>query len=161
MPDQTLLTLFNETRAKTLWLTDCEPAAALWTPPGTRNSITWHAGHTFCVVEQLVQAALRGSSEVPREIPAGWWEAFSWESSPGPEQPLPPLADIRGALIEQRDRLRAVLTEVDEAQLAAPLPLPEWGPIASVRRWFVHALHDESGHGGEIWLLRKLFARQR
>ena len=30
----------------------------------------------------------------------------------------------------------------------------------TVRRKIVHAIHDEACHSGEIWLLRKMFARQ-
>jgi hypothetical protein len=44
--DASLLTMFDEVRGKTLRLVQVEPRQALWTPPGTSNSILWHAGHT-------------------------------------------------------------------------------------------------------------------
>ncbi len=159
MPDRTLLTLFDEVRRKTLWLLDTTPAIARWTPPGTANSILWHAGHALCVVEQLTAAALLHETEPPAALPPGWWRLFSWESRPAETRPdaWPAVEEVAAALREQHVRLRKTFEKLTEDDLAAAVYLPVWWSEPRPARWIlIHALHDEANHGGEMWLLRKL-----
>ncbi len=161
MTDQTLLMLFDEVRGKTLRLIDVPEARARWTPPGTRNSILWHAGHAYCVVERLALGVLHESGLTPHtpQYPDGWWELFSWDSRPetARDDAWPPLEDVAAALRDQHARLRPVFAGLTDPQLVKPWPAtgPDRGRH-TVRRMIVHALHDEASHGGEIWLLRKL-----
>ncbi len=52
--DNSLLLLASEVRSKTLWLLEgLTDETARFTAPGLVNSILWHAGHVFVVVESL------------------------------------------------------------------------------------------------------------
>ena len=54
MSDSTLPTLLDEVRGKTLrLLAVVGERESLWSPPGLHNSIRWHAGHCYVVVEAL------------------------------------------------------------------------------------------------------------
>lgn len=54
MPDKCLLLLLDEVRAKTLRILKSVPAEhACWAPPGLQNTILWHAGHAYVLVEGL------------------------------------------------------------------------------------------------------------
>ena len=166
MPDRSLLTCFDEIRGKTLRLIDVPAEQAQWTPGGTENHILWHAGHIFVMVERLVSKALTRCMEIPPEIPDGWWPIFGWDSDPGRIEVngWPSLAEVTGRLRQQQARLRRQLVRLADAEFSAPLDLPEssWQGTP-VRNVILHAFHDEACHGGEIWLLRKLYrtAQQR
>ncbi len=152
MADHSLLTLFDEVRGKTLEVLDgVTGCQAGWSPPGLQNSILWHAAHCCVVVESLIARALDGE---PR-MPPGWFEMFSWKARPSdsPADRWPSLEEVVTELRTQRPRLRSVLAELTEEQLAGPVPRR---PQRDVRNLIIHALHDEACHAGEIWLLRKI-----
>lgn len=155
MPDPSLLVLLDEVRGKTLQLLQgvSEPTAR-WAPPGLHNSILWHAGHCYVVVEWLSMQALGR----PPVAPDGWFALFSWESRPAETPPdrWPPLAEVADRLNEQHRRLRSCYGELTEEQLARAAPGRR---DRTVRATLLHALHDEACHSGEIWLLRKLQQR--
>lgn len=157
MADRTLLTLFDEVRGKTLALLDGvgEPES-LWAPQGLHNSIRWHAGHCYVVVEWLCADAL----ELKPTAPTGWFEMFGWESRPQnvPPERWPTLSTVIAQLTEQHRRLHMTLERLAEEQLATALPESRH---QTVRRKIVHAIHDEACHSGEIWLLRKMLDRLR
>ena len=152
MSDSSLLLLLEEVRGKTLrrleGLTDVQ---ARWVPAGLHNSILWHAGHAYVVVEAL---AARGLGIEP-SIPAGWHEMFSWESRPAEVSPAswPTLAEVVAHLHEQKDRLHAAIAARSIAELNEPCSAR---PDQSNRYEILHGLHDEACHSGEIWLMRKL-----
>lgn len=155
MPDTSLLVLLDEVRGKTLQLLGgVSDSSARWVPQGLQNSILWHAGHCYVVVEWLSMQAL-GRQPV---APEGWFELFSWESRPADTEPQrwPALAHVVERLARQHTRLRTDFGALTETELAAAAP-GRGG--RSVRNTLLHALHDEACHGGEIWLLRKLQAR--
>jgi hypothetical protein len=157
MSDSTLLTLLDEVRGKTLrLLAVVGERESLWSPPGLHNSIRWHAGHCYVVVEALCAKAL----EKEPTYPPRWFELFSWESRPEQTNPKdwPSLQTIIGQLHGQHARLLRDLTLLSSQELSTTPPDRDG---ASVRRQIVHALHDEAAHGGEIWLLQKMLARQR
>lgn len=143
-PDKSLLVLLEEVRRKTLMLLEgVSDRQARWAPPGLRNTMLWHGGHCYVLVEFLTSKALGRQPQMP----AGWFEMFSWISRPDeiPASQWPPLGDVIAELQSQHDRLRSLLSEISEKELAGP-----------VRQHIVHALHDEACHSGEMWLLRKL-----
>jgi hypothetical protein len=156
MSDQTLLTLLEEVRDKTLAvLQGVSEEDSLWVPSGLQNSIRWHAGHCYIVVEWLCADAVG----FERIVPDGWFELFSWDSRPqtvGADR-WPTLALIAEQLISQRERLRDVFSRLIQTELDVALPARRH---QSVRRQIVHALHDEACHCGEMWLLRKLLTRR-
>jgi hypothetical protein len=159
MADASLLTMFDEIRGKTLWLLNVSPEEARWTPPGTDNSILWHAGHIYCMVERLVQSAVPGGATPAAVMPANWWEIFGWDSAPQsvPADRWPALSEVIDRLREQHGQIRMTLSQLTEGKLSTPLRLPNSGwDGAPARRLLVHAFHDEASHGGEIWLLRKM-----
>ena len=158
MVDQTLLTLADEVRAKTLRRLDgVSEAEARFTGPGLNNSIAWHAGHALMLVEHLCIMPATGA--VP-QYPAGWFEIFGWQSRPAavPPDAWPPLADVVARLREQWERLRSVINATSPDALDRIID-PTRG--RTLRYSIVHGLHDEACHQGEIYLLRKLLALQR
>jgi hypothetical protein len=164
MTDASLLTLWDEVRGKTLALVQVPQQDSRWTLEGTHNSILWHAGHIFCVVERLVMVGIEGEVHMPPAIPEGWWQMFGWESRPETihEDQWPALADVVVQLRTQHARLRSVLEGLSPDRLSLPLHVPTWGwHGAPLRRVVIHAFHDEACHSGEIWLLRKLLRQNR
>jgi hypothetical protein len=151
MPDESLLLLTSEVRGKTLRLLDgVSDDAARFAPPGLNNSILWHAGHALVVVEHLSVMPATGR---PAAYPAGWFETFSWNSNPAKVTEWPPLPDVVAALRDQLARLTAALQALSPEQLAAAI---DKSRNRTLRYSILHGLHDEAGHQGEIWLLRKL-----
>ncbi len=157
MPDHSLLMLFDEVRRKTLRvLHDVSDEQAAWIPPGLQNSILWHAGHSFVVVESLVMRAVDREPDYPEN----WFEVFKWKGEPGnvPPELWPTLTEVTAQLRAQPDRLRPMIESLSEEQLAGPVPekpAPE-KPERTVRFYIIHGLRDEACHAGEIWLLRKI-----
>jgi hypothetical protein len=151
---QTLLTLANEVRGKTLRLLDGVSAdLARFTGPGLNNSVLWHAGHALMLVEHLcIVPATGGQPQYPR----GWFEMFGWRSVPAavPGDAWPPLADVVDRLREQLTRLRTVIEALTPQQLDR---LTDPTRNRTLRYSIVHGLHDEASHQGEIHVLRKLY----
>src|SRR5262249_11814240 len=154
MVDPSLLLLLDEVRGLTIRLLNSIPAdEARWAPPGLQNTILWHAGHSYFLLESLTMEALGE----PTRFPSGWDEMFSWGSNPerAPAERWPSLATVISGLEEQQQRMRKLIGELSPTQLAQPsVRFPE----DTVRRAIPHALHDEACHCGEIHLLRKLRA---
>lgn len=152
MADQTLLLLTQDVRGKTLRILDgVTEQQARFVPKGLNNSILWHAGHSLVVVEHLgLEPATGKAPAYPKE----WFDKFSWTSKPATVTQWPTLAEVKEQLVSQLERLNAALRNLSEAQLSAPA-----GDPARKRdlRWSIlHGLHDEAGHQGEMWLLKKL-----
>lgn len=152
--DETLLLLANEVRGKTLWLLDgVTDEMARFAAPGLANSILWHAGHAFVVVEHLAVAPATGR---PPELPEGWFEKFGWDSRPHTVIDWPAVSEVLAALRGQLPRLAAAITALSSPQLAKVLD-PAFG--TTLRYDIVHGLHDEANHQGEMWLLRKMYVQ--
>jgi len=78
--------------------------------------------------------------------PAGYFETFSWKSEPAKVTNWPTLAEVKAQLVDQRDRLLALLEKSD----AATLDRVADAKGRTVRYSVLHGLHDEAGHQGEI-----------
>jgi DinB superfamily len=152
MAEWTLKLLAEDVRGKTLRLLEgVTDQQARWTPAGLNNSILWHAGHSLVVVESL---GLERTIGAARAYPADWFEKFSWESKPATVKNWPPLAEVVALLKSQLGRLLAAIESLDEAKLVENIGTAE---KPRTRRWMImHGLHDEAGHQGEIWLLKKM-----
>ncbi|UUO06151.1 DinB family protein [Blastopirellula sp. J2-11] len=156
MSDTSLLLMLDEVRGMTLrHLEDISDAESRWTPPGLANSILWHAGHCYVVVERLTMEPL-GREPI---APPGWIELFGWDSQPGetPADAFPALAEVVTQLQLQHARLRGMLAELSEEDLSQPLPQR---PEHTARHRILHGFQDEAAHKGEIWLLRKMWAKR-
>jgi DinB superfamily len=152
MPDESLLLLAKEIRGKTLRiLEDVTEQQALFAAPGLQNSILWHAGHSFVVVEFLSVSAATGK---PPLYSQDWLEKFGWESRPATVKQWPTLAEVKAKLIDQADRLIAAIQPLTDQQLAQTIGKP--GDTRVLRYAILHGLHDEANHQGEMWLLKKL-----
>ena len=152
MPDQSLILLLDEVRGKTLRLLDSlNEKDARWAPPGLQNSVLWHAGHAYFLLEWLTMKALGRRPNVPE----GWYELFSWDSRPGtiPEGRWPALAEVVTHLEEQHLSMTRTIGSLTDNELDGPAADH---PDVPVRYAIIHALHDEACHSGEIHLLRKL-----
>lgn len=152
MAENALVTMLGEVRGKTLRvLGGVGPEQARWTPPGLQNSILWHAGHCYIVVERLTAGAL---GRAPVE-PDGWFEIFSWESRPATvaAERWPSLGAVVARLEEQAARLRGLYASLTDEDLARA---PASGTRATAQATIIHGLHDEACHCGEVMLLRKL-----
>jgi hypothetical protein len=157
MADQSLLMLLDEVRGKTLQVLEGVSAdEARWAPPGLQNTILWHAGHSYVVVEWLAMTALGQ----PPVAPPGWFEIFSWESRPSevPSHKWPTLAAVVAELESQRKRLRTTIGDLTEQQLDGA---SRRNAERTVRYHILHGLHDEARHSGEISLLRKVQSAKR
>ena len=105
------------------------------------------------VVEHLSILPLTGGEA---SYPNGWFATFSWKSNPPGVTTWPTMDEVRRELRLQFARL---LTAIERA---APEQLDRTADNGrSVRFSVIHGIHDEAKHQGEIWLLRKMLARQR
>ena len=157
MADSSLLVLLDEVRGKTIHLLGATSEShARWAPPGLRNTILWHAGHAYILLECLPMWAV---GKTPR-LPDGWFAMFSWESRPEqvPDDAWPALVAVIEQLEDQHQRMRRLFQKLTPAHLDRPSARH---PDETVCRAIVHALHDEACHCGEIHLLRKLRAAGR
>jgi len=141
--------LATEVRGKTLRrLEGVTDAEARWAPPGLNNTILWHAGHALVVVEHLSVSPATGQ---PPVYPQGWFETFSWTSNPATVTHWPALDEVVGRLREQLQRLTTAIDALSPDKLATPDANGR-----TLRYSILHGLHDEAGHQGEIYLLRKM-----
>jgi len=154
MLDKCLLLLLDEVRAKTLRILKSVPAEhARWAPAGLQNTILWHSGHAYVLVEGL---AMKSLERTPL-IPDGWYEMFSSESHPAliPSDRWPPLTEVIHHLEAQHKRLAKLIGELSEEQLDRPSAS---NPKRTVRSAILHGLHDEACHCGDMHLLHKMQA---
>jgi hypothetical protein len=151
MADETLLILAREVRGKTLRILEqITEEQARFAPAGLVNTILWHAGHSLIVVEHLSVSAATGK---PPVYPEGWFDKFSWKSQPASVKGWPTLAEVKAKLIDQAERLTVAITSLSEDQLSRIIDPAKNRTL----RWSIlHGLHDEAGHQGEMWLLKKL-----
>jgi hypothetical protein len=155
MPDESLMLLAREVRGKTLRLLDgLTDDAARFAPAGLNNSALWHGGHALIVVEHL---GLMPAAGKPAAYPQEWFDKFSWKSAPATVMSWPKLAEVTEALRGQLARLTAAIEALSPEQLERVVD-PQRN--RTLRYSILHGLHDEAGHQGEIWLLRKLHGRQ-
>jgi len=151
MANETLQLLAREVRGKTFKILDgVSEAEARFVPPGLNNSIIWHAGHAFTVVEVLSVSAATGR---PAQYPDGWYDLFSAKSKPTRDSKFPPLAQVIEALRNQLELLLSAIEPLNSQQLAVMI---DPARNRTVRYNILHGLHDEANHQGEMWLLRKL-----
>ncbi len=152
MSENALVTMLDEIRGKMLRvLNGVGPEQARWAPEGLQNTILWHAGHAYIVVERLAMGALGR----PPEERESWFAMFSWESKPAtvPAEQWPTLEEVVLELQSQQERLRAVFASLTPEDLSRA---PASGTRPTVQATIIHGLHDEACHTGEIMLLRKL-----
>jgi len=155
MPDPSLALLATEVRGKTLRLIDTiDDAQARFAAPGLNNSILWNAGHALVVVEHLGVAAATGKAPA---YPADWFDKFSWKSNPAAVTSWPTIEEVRAALRDQLQRLTTVIETLSEDQLSK---ITDPAKNRTLRYSILHGLHDEAGHQGEIYLLKKMLAKQ-
>ncbi len=153
MADATLLEMLKEVRWKTLKLLEgVDDTQARFAPQGLHNSILWNAGHAVVVVEQLGLVAATGGQP---QYPADWFDKFSWKSTPATVTVRPVVAEVISQLKSQRDRLAAVIETLTPEQLDRVIGEPPRS--RTLRGMIVHGLHDEAGHQGEIYMLKKLW----
>ncbi len=155
MADESLLLLATEVRGKTLKLLDgISEDMAKFAAPGLSNSILWHAGHSLMVVEHLGVMPLTGN---PAAYPEGWFEKFSWKSTPAAVTSWPSVSEVVSALRDQLTRLTSAVQPLTSEQLSKIID-PQKN--RTLRYSILHGLHDEAGHQGEMWLIKKLFAKK-
>lgn len=155
--DATLAELVKEVRWKTLKILEgVSDEQARWAPAGTVNTMLWHAGHALVVVEHL--GLISDEQEVKPTYPEGWFEKFSWESKPAEVREWPTVAEMAERLKDQRTRLLARLEGLSPERLAKVVgPAPRSRTLMGT---ILHGLHDEAGHQGEMYLIKKLWSRR-
>jgi hypothetical protein len=155
MADESLLLLAKDVRGKTLRILEgVTDEQARFAAPGLQNSILWHAGHSLVVVEHLGVSPVTGK---PPAYPKDWFDKFSWMSKPATVKEWPPLSEVVAKLKDQLETLLAVIPGLTEQQLSQPVGEASKG--RNLRWSILHGFHDEAGHQGEIWLLKKLQAK--
>jgi hypothetical protein len=156
MADESLSLLAKEVRGKTLRLIEgIDDRQARFAAPGLNNTILWHAGHALIVVEHLGVSPATGKAPV---YPPDWWDKFSWKSNPATVTSWPTVEEVRGALRAQLDRLLAAIEPLSEQQLSK---IVDTAKNRSLRYSILHGLHDEAGHQGEMYLLKKMYAKKQ
>ena len=152
MSDATLTELTKEVRWKTLKLLEnVDDAQATFAPPGTTNTVLWNAGHSLVVVEHLSFAVTQLGAA---QFPADWGDMFT-RKDPAAIKAWPKLSEVVAKLIDQRTRLLAVIDSLTVDQLDRIVGDPPRN--RTLRGMIVHGLHDESGHQGEIHMIKKLW----
>jgi hypothetical protein len=154
MADKCLLLLLDEVRGKTIRILKSVPVASVrWAPAGLQNTILWHSGHAFVLVEWLTMTSLGEEPSIPR----GWWEIFSWESRPAqvPANRWPALSEVIEQLESQHMRLGELIAQLTEERLDGRAV---GNSKRTVRSAILHGLHDEACHCGEMYLLAKMQA---
>jgi len=158
MSDKSLVRMFEEVRWQTLRILDgVDEQAARWAPHGLQNTILWHAGHAFIVAESCTMQSL-GRTPAYSD---SWFSIFSGrELTPQdvPAEGWPVLDSVVTELRNQRDRLVELYRSLTESQLVAQAVHK---PQRTVRYMILHGIYDEAAHGGETWLLRKLWEVQK
>lgn len=156
MHDQTLLMLANEVRGKTLRLLDGVTAdqARFTGGGGLNNSILWHAGHALVTVEHLGVIA---ATERPPQYPAGWFQTFGAKSLPAGVTDWPDLGTVVVALQDQLGRLADVIRTTRPERMDQVIDADR---NRTLRYSILHGLHDEAGHQGEIYLLKKMWGKR-
>ena len=155
MADETLVLLGTEVRGKTVRLLQgVSDREARWTPEGLSNNIVWHAGHSLWVVEALGLAPATGKG---LQLPDGWKELFAAGSKPSPATAWPALAEVVDRLQEQLTRLTGAIRGLSQERLSQ---IVDPARNRTLRYSILHGIHDEAGHQGEIYLLKKLIARK-
>ena len=156
MADESLSLLAKEVRGKTLRLLEgIDDQQARFAAPGLSNTILWQAGHALIVVEHLGMSPATGK---PPAYPPDWWDKFSWKSNPVTVTSWPTVEWVRSALREQLDRLLAAIEPLSEQQLSKIVDATK---NRSLRYSILHGLHDEAGHQGEMYLLKKMYAKKQ
>jgi hypothetical protein len=156
MADETLNLLATEVRGKTLRLLEgVTDDMSRFAPGGLSNTILWHAGHSLVIVEQL--SILPATRQAEPGYPPAWLEKFSAKSVPAAVKEWPPLAEVVSALRDQLQRLTRAIAALTPQQLDE---IVDPARKRTLRFSILHGLHDEAGHQGEMWLLRKLYGKQ-
>ena len=155
MADETLSLLAKEVRSKTLKLLEgVDERQAHFAAPQLANTILWHAGHAIIVNEHLGMMPATGR---PPAYPAGWFEKFGWQSNPAEVTDWPSLEEVREQLRMQLERLTAAIESLTPQQMQRVVN-PERG--RTLRYSILHGLHDEANHQGELYLLKKMYAKR-
>ena len=155
MADETLLLLAKEVRGKTLKLLEgVDDQQARFAAPGLNNTILWHGGHALVVVESLSVSPATGK---PPAYLADWFEKFSWKSNPATVTSWPTVAQVTAALRDQLQRLLAAIEPLSDQQLNQ---IVDQARNRTLRYSILHGLHDEAGHQGEMYLLKKMYAKR-
>ncbi len=156
MIDETMVMLAKDVRGKTLRILEgVTEEQAKYAPPGLNNHILWHAGHSLVVVEMLSVTPAKGKAT---SYPKDWVDKFHWNSEPAKVKEWPTLGEVKEKLMEQLEELAAALGRLSVEEMNALVGDRSKGRTL---RWSIlHGLHDEAGHQGEMWLLKKLVERE-
>ena len=109
------------------------------------------------MVQSLAVGPLSGQATAT--YPEGWFESFSWKSNPAAVKSWPAIESVVAAL---RSQLQFV---TDKLQTLSPEDLnrnlsPDPAKPRTLRYSILHGFHDEAGHQGELYTLKKLFAKK-
>jgi hypothetical protein len=149
---EALIGMAREVRSRTSHLLErTDPSWMLWTPAGTQNHITWHAGHILWARHVLGIELLAGKTTLPPD----WARRFGQDSQPATDPgPWPTREELVALLSDQQKETELLLAAAD----LAPLGNLIYTPAENHDNGFliIHALHDEAIHQGEMFLLLKM-----
>jgi hypothetical protein len=146
-----ILTLMDEVRTKTVRLLEATPDdQLLWSPPGTQNHVTWHAGHAVWLADALCVKPITGRSE----LPGGWAQLFGQDGTPPKvTRSWPDKAELVRQLVGQHARGKELVAALTDEELSRIVSTRSGSTLA---RWIIHGFHDEANHQGEMYLLLKM-----
>lgn len=141
-----LLELLDQVRRHTIEVLEAaQPSWLLWAPAGTSNHILWHAGHALWLQDVLGVQRLTGKSE----LPPAWDERFGMNCRPVKKtSDWPTRREVKDHLRAQWSQLKRYIEQLPDERLELTRHL--W--VSQ----FIHGLHDEARHQGEMYLLYKM-----
>lgn len=150
-----LIELASQVRGATIQIVAATNEDSIdWAPPGTSNHIRWHAGHVLWLQDALCIRLLSQRSE----LPFGWSEQFGMNSVSSTHSSDAPSRDQLVELLEEQLARMLSLMEINSDRLRriGKNPKGHW----NLTRGIIHALHDESRHQGEMYLLTKMLTKR-
>lgn len=126
-------------------------------PEGFRNSLRWHFGHIYVVLERFAFRHLK----LTEQYPEGYREAFETGTSPldaPPGAKLPTLPELAERLSDQIVRIRAVLGDRLSERIDPPYVTGSGKSLATPEEFLSFNLYHEGMHIGIIKCYRRLLS---
>ncbi len=122
------------------------------------NHALWTLGH-LAWADELFLMSLTGE---PSELPEAWAPKFGMGSTPTPDpSQYPPIAELKQAAGDVRDRLTQWFEGASEAEMTNPVPKPLEGFASDIGQLMFSIAGHEWMHAGQLTVVRKSLGLKR